>query len=47
MLGDGLRLVTIRCYTDCYLAELDRVDFKKVLKKIEMREINSQIQFLC
>ena len=27
LLGNGLRLVTIKCQTTCYIAELDRKDF--------------------
>ena len=37
LIGGGIRLVSIKCYTSCYLAELDRVDFEKVIKKIKKR----------
>lgn len=40
-ISDGNRLVTIRANSDCYLASVDKFDFKKVLKKIEAREIQA------
>lgn len=39
MIGDGKRSVTIKAKTDCFLAELDKEDFKKVLKKIEAKKV--------
>lgn len=39
MIGDGKRLVTVKAKTDCFLAELDKEDFKKVLKKIEAKKM--------
>ena len=31
----GLRVVTARCLTNCYFAELDKVNFDKIIQKIQ------------
>ena len=38
MLADGNRLVTVKCISDCFLAELHKDNFRKVMKKIEQKK---------
>lgn len=46
LIGNGLRPVSVKCYSDCHLAELDKREFHRVLNKIELRNLNLQIEFL-
>ena len=46
LLDDTPRAATIAAIKDCYLAVLDRQNFKKCLAKIENREKNKKIDFL-
>ena len=45
MLGSGHRLVTVKTHSDCFLAELDKIEFHRVLNKIELRNLNLKIDF--
>ena len=46
LLVDAPRAATIVALKDCYMAVLDRQDFKRCLLKIENREKNKKIDFL-
>ena len=45
-LAEGNRLVSVKCITDCYLAELHKDKFRKVMKKIELKKEMKLIEFL-
>ena len=38
LINDTSRAATIQCLTNCYFATLDREDYNRILKKIELKQ---------
>ena len=46
LINDTSRAATIQCLTNCYFATLDREDYNRILKKIELKQHHAQLQFV-
>lgn len=38
LINDTSRAATIQCLSDCYFATIDREDYNRILKKIELKQ---------
>jgi len=46
LISNSLRVVTARCLTNCYFAELHKTNFDKIIQKIQQREMAKEIEFI-
>lgn len=45
LINHDKRSATIKCITDCLFAVINKVEYDKILKKIDSREISRKIDF--
>lgn len=46
LITNSLRAANVGCTQDCHLATMNKVDYDKVLRKIELKIQNKMISFL-
>jgi hypothetical protein len=45
LINDAKRAATIQCLTDCFFAVIDRENYEKTLKRIELRAVQNKVNF--